>query len=202
MDASVPVSVDLHILLSEDGDLDWRKQALDSIDVAVARAPFPVHVHVLPAVPGHLGQARTLGYSQGTAPYVTYADDDDYLLPEAFEVVADALSQRPLAVFPFEHHLQNGYITRGLQRHHLPFYRRDMLVDQRDQYVCGDVINVQRFANAAPPSVIDVTTPVYVHRLYAHSRSRVLRRQHTEEYRRAARPWSHVDTPPDEAAHS
>jgi hypothetical protein len=173
--------IDVHIILRTDTPLAWRQQCLESASKAAVMAGYPVFIHPVDAVAGHIGQARANGYAQGSQSFVTYVDDDDYLLPNAFAVLNDALASTPDAIFPAELALQNGQFCDGPQRHHLAVYRRDQLIDHTAWVVCGDLAQMTA---ASKGTCIDVPERVYVHRLY-QSPGRALRREHHEELRRA-----------------
>lgn len=173
--------LDIHVLYLDGLNPCWLAQCLGSIRYAMSLSALKVNLFVLPGVPGHLGQARMLGYGKGQAPYVSFIDSDDYILPRAFQCLEEPLRDRPDAIFPSELHWQNGYFLRGNQRHHLPIYARHLIIDQSEYKSCGDVAQIQSVANR---NVVEIPEPVYVHRLY-HSPARLLRRQHPDEYRRS-----------------
>ena len=172
--------IDVHIIVSSDTPRDWVDQCLDSVSDAAELAGFPVYGHVVDGVPGHIGRARAAGYALGEQPYVTFVDDDDYVLPHAFSQMADPLRSGVSAVCTPELTLQNGQYRRGADRHHLIAYRRERLIEHAQWVCCGDVAQMQTIG----PDAVDVRQPGYVHRLYIHSKARALRREHLEEVRR------------------
>lgn len=174
--------LDVHVLLSPDTRADWQRECLTSVHEAIKNAGYPVDIHEVAGVPGHIGRARAAGYALGVHPYVTYVDCDDYLLPHAFASLADDLATGPDAIFPAETTLQNGKFRDGPQRHHLCVYRRAQLIDHSAWVVCGDLAQMMAAGRAA--RVLDVAGRAYVHRLY-QSGGRALRRQHHDELRRA-----------------
>ncbi len=174
--------LDVHILVSHDTRREWVAQCLDSVHEAADRAGYPVSICMVPGVPGHIGKARAVGYSLGLHPYVTFVDDDDYVLPEAFAQMADALRTGAAAICTPELTLQNGQLRPGHTRHHLIAYRRDVLIDHAQWSCCGDVAQL---AAIAPADVIDLPSPQYVHRLYGTSKARALRRDNPAELERA-----------------
>lgn len=176
--------LDVHVAVSAGTRPDWVRQCLDSVDVAAARAGYPVAVHIVDGVPGHIGKARTAGFSAGSAPWVTYVDDDDYVLPDAFSVLADAMAHNPAAIFTGEVVEQNGQQRPSPGRHHLSVYRRDVIagIDLSPWFVCADW-RMRKVVEAHPDGVIDVPECVYVHRVYFDSRARVMRRTRKTELR-------------------
>lgn len=173
--------LDCHIIVRNDTPPDWLRQCVGSVMDAARYAGYPVHVHLVPSIEGHIGKARSVGYAQGSQPYVTYVDDDDYVSGYAFAALTWALSQAPDAIFPAESQLQNGHLNDGPQRHHLCVYRREHLIDHAQWIVCGDLAQM----NAVDGKhCIDVTDRLYVHRLY-QSGGRKLRREHHDELRAA-----------------
>ncbi len=173
--------IDCHIIVSHDTRRDWVTQCLESVHEAADRAGFPVVVHAVDGVAGHIGQARAAGYAMGTQPYVTSVDDDDYVLPHAFAQMVGGLRSGVSAVCTPEQTLQNGQLRPGAKRHHLIAYRRDLLIDHTRWPCCGDVAQMR----AVGADAIDLPTPAYVHRLYMDSKARVLRRADPAELERA-----------------
>lgn len=168
--------LDVHILIHPATPRDWVTQCLDSVYEATDRAGFPVVVHTLPAVIGHIGQGRAKGYALGMHPYVTCVDDDDYVLPHAFAQMRGALESGARAVCTPEQTLQSGCIRAGRQRHHLIAYRRSDIIDHTRWPCCGDVAQIHGITDA-----VDLPEPAYVHRLYLHSKARVMRRSRLME---------------------
>lgn len=169
--------IDVHILIHPATPRDWVTQCLDSVHEAADRAGFPVDVHTLPAVIGHIGQGRANGYALGVHPYVTSVDDDDYVLPHAFAQMQGALESGVSAVCTPEQTMQNGHIRPGRARHHLIAYRRDTLIDHTQWPCCGDVAQI----HAIGADAVDLAEPAYVHRLYMYSKARVMRRSRVQE---------------------
>lgn len=175
--------LDVHILIHPDTSRDWVTQCLDSVHEAADRAGFPVAVHTLPAVIGHIGQGRAAGYALGVHPYVTCVDDDDYVLPHAFAQMRDALESGASAVCTPELVNRNGWDRReaGRTRHHLIAYRRDVLIDHAQWPCCGDVAQMQHIGADA----VDLAEPAYMHRVYTRSKARVMRLSRQAELGRA-----------------
>jgi hypothetical protein len=156
---------------------EWFAQCIASIKCAIDQATFLVVLHVVQGDVGHIGSGRARGYAMGEQPYVTCADDDDYVLPNAFQAMHDALRSKPEAIFTPEMTLQNGHLRQGSPRHHLAAYRRDKLIDHSRWPSCGDLAQI----NSIKSNAIDLPEPNYVHRLYVDSKARVLRRTRHEE---------------------
>lgn len=172
------LSIDVHVLVSRSTPKAWVTQCLDSISLAIANSPLPVQLFVLDGVDGHIGKGRWLAYQQGSAPYVTYVDDDDYIAPNAFAVIAEALQAWPDAVFPMEmHHCGVGQ-REGVQRHHLPVYRRIHIIDHLPYPCAGDIAQITHVGSL---NVVDLPDVLYHHRVYRDSRAQVLRRQYPDE---------------------
>ncbi len=173
--------IDVHVIVSSDTRRDWVEQCLESISDAAAQAGFPVYVRTVDGVPGHIGCARAAGYALGDQPYVTFVDDDDYVLPHAFAQMRGALRRGVPAVCTPELILQNGHLGVGAPRHHLIAYRRDLIVDHDAWTCCGDVAQMSVITDDA----VHLLSPAYVHRLYMDSKARVLRRNNLDELRQA-----------------
>jgi hypothetical protein len=173
--------LDVHIIVSDQSRKDWVDQCLESVCEAMVNASFDVDLHIVSGTKGHIGKGRSEGYSLGTQPYATCVDDDDYVLPYAFENMARHFDGKPSAICTPEFHLQNEKFTQGSRRHHLIAYRRDVLIDHSRWVCCGDVAQIGCMGS----DVIDLPAPGYVHRLYLESSARVLRRDHQDELRKA-----------------
>lgn len=170
--------LDVHVLVMRWTPQDWVAQCLSSIVEAMRTTPFPMALHVLPGVEGHIGRARASGYACGTHPYATYVDDDDFVLPHAFAVLAPAIQSGARAIYGREYLLQNGAMRMRTNRHNLQVHRRDALIDHAQWRGCPDI------AQRCVPG-IDVLEPGYVHRLLPNSQGRALARADHDEYKRA-----------------
>jgi hypothetical protein len=174
--------LDVHVMVLPGRDPDKVRQCMESVGAAIARAPFPIEMHILEGTEGHIGVGRYDGYTRGHQPYMTYVDDDDYVLPHAFLQMADALDNSIyLAVSTPELIERNGYTLEGKQRHHLVAYRRDMLIDHRQWACCGDVAQL---ISIPEYGWHDLANPGYVHRVY-ESPARLMRRANQDELMRA-----------------
>lgn len=86
--------IDVH-LLTLDEPAAWREACLASLAGALIR------LHVLPGIPGRIGEARAAGYARGTLPLVSFVDPDDRYEAGAFAHLADALDACPSAVLAY-----------------------------------------------------------------------------------------------------
>jgi hypothetical protein len=171
--------IDLHIIASKDTPRPWLNQALDTAALAVKSAAFPIALHVIDGVPGHIGMARARGYSLGLFPYATFLDDDDWLEAGAFDGVADALASMPPAILCRENLWQNGLCKPGGAGHHLTIVRRDQLVNHAEWPCCGDV--VQNMKAMRDPQSVRLDGYRYNHRLYLSSKARAMRQASPDE---------------------
>jgi hypothetical protein len=173
--------LDCHIIVSADTPRDWVAQCLDSVHAAAECAGYPVHVHTVSAVPGHIGRARAAGYAIGDQPYVTSVDDDDYVLLDAFAVLRPALDAGPDAIYTRETTLQNGYPRVTDRRHHLAVYRRELLHGfDFGRWPAYDAMALRTHVERQARAVVDLPDAVYVYRLRGDSPARVIQRQHPE----------------------
>lgn len=176
------IALDVHVLLSTDTPASWSRQCISSIVQAARRAGYPVAVHQVPGVPGHIGRARATGYALGTSPWVTCVDDDDLVLPDASADMAQGLASNAAAVSTAEMELRNDTFRPGGQRHHLIAYRRERIIDHAAWSCCGDV--AQRAA-IGENEWHDVRRIGYLWRVYPESKARALRIAHPAELERA-----------------
>lgn len=83
---------DTHVLAAR-GNAQWLAEALDSL------MGEPTHVHLIEGgFPGNIGAARVHGFRQGAAPYVSFLDDDDRLLPGIMAQCIAYLDTHPACV--------------------------------------------------------------------------------------------------------
>lgn len=164
--------LDVHVLITNPR-ADWVAQCKASIAAAVAAAGFPVAVHYLDGEIGHIGRGRARGYALGEHPYVTCVDDDDYVLPNAFAQMREALESGASAACTPEYVERNcdGRLRNGGYRHHLNVFRRSDILDHSAWACVGDVLQMQRIEESA----ICLPERAYVHRIYKNSSARKLR---------------------------
>lgn len=81
--------LDVHILRRETLPQAVWERCMASVASERAR------VHVLPAIDKATSRARLAGFSVGTAPFVTYVDDDDMVSPGLLDQVHDFLVEHP-----------------------------------------------------------------------------------------------------------
>lgn len=86
--------IDVHLLTLHE-PAAWREACIESL------AGAPIRLHVLPGIPGRVGEARAAGYAQGTLPLVSFVDPDDLYEASAFTQLADALDACPQAVMAY-----------------------------------------------------------------------------------------------------
>jgi hypothetical protein len=174
--------LDVHIMVMPTTPHEFVGQCIASVTAAVSVASFPVYLHVMPAVQGHIGRARALGYSQGMQPYVSFVDDDDYVMPNAFAVLQAELEAGRDAVFTRELRLQNDKFCKAKGRHHMDVCRREI--------ACGFDFEPWRFfqdvalrRHVEGMDCADVDEHVYVHRLLPNSNARVMHAAHRDDIR-------------------
>lgn len=85
--------IDCHILTLDRFDPIW----IDECRLDLSHQP--VNQHWLPGIEGNLAEARALGFSKGSQPYVSSVDPDNRILGGTFDALLDALIQNPKAPF-------------------------------------------------------------------------------------------------------
>lgn len=169
--------LDVHVLL-HNPRLDWQRQCVSSITQAARRAGFPVAIHQLHGVQGHIGLGRAKGYAMGVYPWVACVDDDDIVLPDAFLNMRPGLESSAKAVSTAEIELRNDMFRQGSQRHHLIAYRREYVIDHTKWPSCGDVA---QWNAVQIDAWYDVPQVGYIWRVYPESAARTMRHEdHTE----------------------
>ena len=79
--------VDVHICHLPGENQEWWQKCQDSL------VGHPINVHNVDGIVGDFRRARYNGFCQGTSPYVSFVDPDDYVLPHTFEKCLEALEQ-------------------------------------------------------------------------------------------------------------
>jgi hypothetical protein len=174
------IGLDVHVLVMDYTPAEQVERCRESIRVAAEQAGYPVVAHFLPGVLGHLGKARGNGYALGSHQYVTHVDDDDWLQPDAFAVLAEQLRAGVEAVTTGENLVQGDSVAPAPEsRHHLAVYRRE--------YVRG--LGYASFRYYPDQYLLSMCEPVhlpvcvYNHRINMNSGSRRQRRAKPHEAR-------------------
>ncbi len=175
--------IDVHIITLPSSRKEWLMEAAGSTAHAAAIAGFRVDIHIVHGVDGDIGASRSAAYALGSNPYVTYVDHDDFVLPDAFAAMREALQSGAPAIFQHERTIQNGRFGWGWRRHHLCAFRRDVLIDHAAWKACSDLAQVRHAEQL--PGIIDLPVANYVHRLYPNSGGHVLRAKNPGELERA-----------------
>lgn len=175
--------LDVHILTLPNTRRDWQEQCIASANQAAARASYPVHIHVVQGIPGNLGASRKKGYAAGNSPWKCYIDDDDYVLPEAFELLGPHLEKGAAVIFPKERLLQNGRFHSVMyQGHHLWPIRSDLAASfDHEMWKAMPDEMLSRVGRDDPRGALWVDDVVYVHRIYLEQRCRQLRKDNEAE---------------------
>lgn len=168
--------LDVHVAVSETTHQRWLAKCLDSVSEAIECAMFPVTLHLVPGVPGHIGMARANGYSKGAAPYVTYVDDDDWVDREFFAAMLPALQCNPDAIFLREFtHTTAPQPYVDSRRHCRAVYRR-ALTEAFDwnAWRCVNDSAFRRTIERQPGIYLDLIEPHYHWRQGCKSQGKVL----------------------------
>ena len=128
------IFVDVHCLHLPNENSVWAKQSRDALQKE------PVIAHHLDGVIGNVGQGRALGFSQGTLPFVSYVDPDDYCLPGGFAACVQILIDHPkiACVGTREYRIgkNDGIPAYNHSRpgpHHLMVFRRDAIASELER---------------------------------------------------------------------
>jgi rRNA maturation protein Nop10 len=81
--------IDVHILHMPTENQEWWKLCEESL------VDHPINIYHCEGVPGNPGEARVLAYKNGNAPYVSFVDPDDIVMPGAFQKCLDGIEQNP-----------------------------------------------------------------------------------------------------------
>lgn len=172
------MELDVHILKMSYTPEDIWSKCISSVEAAKLNAGFPVNIHVVDGIYGHLGASRKRGYDAGTAPYATHVDDDDWVDDDAFRCLAEHMQQGVRAITTGERLIYADRISENVKsKHHLAVFSRKVLDEVTyeafkyfpDQYLLSKV---------AP---VHIEQCVYNHRISMESGSRRARRNNSIE---------------------
>ena len=108
----------------------------------------PITLHRIPAVEGDTAIGRWKGYRSGNAEFVSFVDDDDYVIPGVYERCIKALDEdkRKIGVHTREWHLRGDRMTLSdipdpewpwyryfFYVHHVVVYRREWVMPYVDE---------------------------------------------------------------------
>lgn len=81
--------IDVHILRSSNENSHWLSECLNSLSNEL------INIHHSPSIKGDTRLARFNAYHLGGAPYVSYVDSDDMIVPGIFELCKVFLDENP-----------------------------------------------------------------------------------------------------------
>ena len=108
--------IDVHLLTLNE-PAQWREACIASLVGA------PIRLHVVPGIPGRIGEARAAGYARGSLPLVSFVDPDDLYEASAFTQLADALDACPKAVMAYTDEALTGENGRDIAVRRLAYSR-------------------------------------------------------------------------------
>lgn len=123
------LSLDVHVLYLPTSKVEYLQRCVESLERAIGKADYPINIHLVEGVHNHLGQSRKLGYSKGTAPYVTHVDFDDEVTEDAFVEIKPFLNgMTGVTTGERVNHTTTGHtLDTPNARHHLAvFLRQDV----------------------------------------------------------------------------
>lgn len=155
--------LDVIVTISNSTPRNFVNECRRSVKLAAELCPYPVNVIETPGVPGHIGKAMASGVAKSTAEYITWVDDDDFVLPTAFACLEKHYKSRPQAICARELHLSGIMIRPYNERHHLTAFRRDAVNPAWFERPAG-IRRTMLCAQMNP--VVDVLSWVYVYRIW------------------------------------
>lgn len=138
---------DVHVIVSPQYE-QYHEQCFDSLK------DEPINLYKIPAVDGDIGQGRYQGFHSGSGEYVSFVDDDDYIVPGTYQKLIDLLDANPDAIGAFckEQTLVDDEIVTPAYRkldddypwwklfmhiHHIVIFRRELVMPYVD-YIYPD----------------------------------------------------------------
>lgn len=137
--------IDVHIIHLPNENKEWWAECEASL------VGHPINIFHVDGTVGDIFVGREAGYRQGTAPYVSFVDPDDIVMPGAFQACLDAIQsgdysgvytmseviQEGQPIKPFhefrEWTLQNS-IYNLTEIHQICVKHRDMVIDVFDNH--------------------------------------------------------------------
>lgn len=157
------MTLDVITIVSAGTPRAWVNECRRSIAQARTYCADWVNAIETPGVPGHIGAAMLGGLARGSADYVCFVDDDDFVLPNAFTCLERHFAAQPTAICAREiQWLATGSLLPVDRRHHLTAFRRD-IIDTVDLMKFPGHPNVA-LQNAASNGAVDEMSWVYVWR--------------------------------------
>jgi hypothetical protein len=77
--------IDVHILTRPTSSKEWLAECIDSLK------DEPVNLYVTQGVEGSIGQGRYHAFKLGNAPFVSFVDDDDLVVPGIYSEITNHL---------------------------------------------------------------------------------------------------------------
>lgn len=98
--------IDVHVLHSQHEYQPWWEQCLQSLQNQ------PINIFELDGIPGDIRQARYNGFTQGTAPYVSFVDPDDFVYPDTYQKCLEELQLNPhvCGVYTMSHVIRDDQV--------------------------------------------------------------------------------------------
>lgn len=113
--------IDVHVLTHSETKKGWLMQCLRSLHGQACS------VHVVEGVDGDIAAGRAKGFSQGSHPYVSFVDSDDWVLPGIMQACTEKMSQGHDAIVTDELVTVDERVIRVQPMHHLIVVRRDAM---------------------------------------------------------------------------
>ncbi len=100
---------DFEILMINDGSKDNTQQVLENL------AEKDFRIKVINQQNQGLSGARNTGIEKATGEYIMFVDADDWLEPNAFELISDKFNQEDLFCFSYNRVFENKVLPRDLK---------------------------------------------------------------------------------------
>lgn len=152
--------IDVHVLTHEGTRQDWLEQCLESLRVE------PVNTTVIDNTGLGVGAGRSRGYAIGTAPFVSYVDSDDYVLPGCFDACLVGLSTHRAVVTMERVEYEDGRaFPFPKPGHSVAVYRREDVMPHLHRMAASPHTTDKRLRDLLKPTQLEVLG--YVWRVHA-----------------------------------
>ncbi len=158
--------LDIITLVSQSTPAHYVTQCILSIQLAANLAGYAVNQIQSPGVAGHIGHAIMQALACCRGKYVAFVDDDDFVLPNAFECLAPHFASNPAAICARELQqvVETGLLIPNHERHHLSAYSRAVIDSIQFEQLPAFIPPALQTAALSRGNIIDVMQWVYVYR--------------------------------------
>lgn len=184
------MNLDVHILYTKNSDKDdnWFNQCYESVKHSLSLTSLNYNIFVILGKVGYMSDSREFGFSFGSAEYVTYVDDDDYVNSNHFQLIEKSMHSGYDVIYFGQNVVQNNYVQPS-DIHIAAVYKRSIIekINFQKNLMHDDLI-MQEHVRSNKYDVKYITEFTYNYRVYKNSTSRKIRREQIKHAKSNSRP--------------